>query len=154
MYMRICMYECTFYYCRFMHLLLLLESEFGVAPEFHVALEGAMPVRNKGLKKRVACKCPASVEACAARSCTALFVYTGKDDMFIKITDNVVYTLSSPAGWQHGKQDLLMITYVLTNDGSTRFHGVVEAVVNQGHLTQESYHSLKVLTDLGSSDSD
>ena len=113
-----------------------------------------MPVRNKSLKRRVVCKRPASVEACAARSCTSLFVYTGKDDVFIKITDNVVYTLSSPAGWHNGKQDLLMITYVLTDDGSTRLHGVVEAVVSQGGLTQESYHRLKVLTDLGSSDSD
>ena len=110
-----------------------------------------MPVRNKS---PVVCKRPASVEACAARSCTSLFVYTGKDDVFIKITNNLVYTLSSPAGWHNGKQDLLMITYVLTDDGSTRFHGVVEAVVNQGGLTQDSYHRLKVLTDLGSSDSD
>ena len=113
-----------------------------------------MPVRNTSFKKRFACKRPASVEACAERSCTALFVYTGKDDVSIKIANNVVYTLSSPAGWHNGKQDLLMITYVLTDDGSTRFHGVVEAVVNQGRLTQASYHSLKVLTDLGSSDSD
>ena len=113
-----------------------------------------MPVRNKSFKKRVACKRPASVEACAARSCTVLFVYTVKDDMFNKITDKVVYTLSSPAGWHNGKQDVLTITYVLTDDGSTQIHGVAEAVVNQGRLSQESYHSYKVLTYLGSSDSD
>ena len=113
-----------------------------------------MQVRNKSLKKRVVCKRPASVEACAARSCTALFVYTGKDDVFIKIADNVVYTLSSPAGWHNRKQDLLMITYVLTDDGSTRFHGVVEASSKEGRLTIESYNTLKVLTNLVSSDSD
>ena len=113
-----------------------------------------MPVRTKSLKRRVVCKRPASVEACAARSCTSLFVYTGKDDVFIKITDNVVYTLSSPGGWHYRKQDLLMITYVLTDDGSTQIHGVAEAVVNQGRLSQESYHSYKVETNLGSSDSD
>ena len=38
-YMHTCMYAWRRYYCRFMHLLLLLESEFGVALEFHFALE-------------------------------------------------------------------------------------------------------------------
>ena len=153
MYMHTCMYAWTRYLCRFMHLLLLLESEFGVAPEFHFALEvpcrcatrasesvsraSALPrlrrVRHDHAQR---CLCTPARTTCSSR---------------LQIT---WFTHSSPGGWHYGKQDLLMITYVLTDDGSTRFHGVVEAVVNQGRLSQKSYHSYKVLTDLCSSDSD